>query len=121
MEVGPDLGLGLSDDGDDGGAIGRNRNGGRRAVARKRKESLSPERPQLAAKEFALLLAGQRRIALRRGDDGGRLARRSNITRARVSIGRLLDGPLGRIERWIDPGNLTTEPLPYAACHLSGL
>jgi protein-glucosylgalactosylhydroxylysine glucosidase len=33
MEVGADLGLGLSDDGDDSGAIGRNRNGDRRAAA----------------------------------------------------------------------------------------
>src|SRR5262245_2119471 len=102
MEVGPDLGLGLSDDGDDGGAIGRSRYGGRRAVARKRKEPLPPERPQLAAEESALLLAGQRRIALRRGDDGGRLARRSSVTRARISIERLLDGSLGRIEHRVD-------------------
>src|SRR5262249_8715735 len=102
MEVGPDLGLGLSDDGDDGCAIGRNRNGGRRPFTRKGKEPLSPERPQLAAEEIALLLAGQRRIALRRGDDGGWLARRSQITRARVSIGRLLDGSLGRIELRVD-------------------
>src|SRR5215831_9447386 len=107
MEVGSDLGLGLSHDGDDGGAIGRDRNGGGRVVARKRKEPLSPERPQLAAEESALLSAGQRRLALRCGDDGGRLARRSDVTRAWLSIGRLLDGSLGEIERWIDPGNLT--------------
>jgi hypothetical protein len=57
-----------------------------------RKEPLSPERSQLAAKESALLFTGQRWIALRRGLDGGRLARRSDVARARFSIGRLLDG-----------------------------
>jgi hypothetical protein len=99
----------------EGGAIRRDRNGCRRVVARKRKEPLSPERPQLAAKEFALLLTRQWRIALRRGDDGCRLARRSNVTRARFSIGRLLDCSLGKIELRTDTGNLTVKPLSTEA------
>ena len=75
LELARHVGLGLPDAGDVCGPRGRAESGRGFLVARYAQECLPHQRAQLPASRAVDLSAGQRRAALGRGDDGGRLGR----------------------------------------------